>query len=132
MYGIERSGIRSLCLAACCVAFAGCAAEQVVQRPPEVPRSQAATCGVVTVEANDKPLQNNEDTLSVLAVVTLPEADTPPPKEHVAFTSLVNRSRTNQPESLFQGPPEQLCPPDTNSHSNAKVTPFSPTPVVEK
>jgi hypothetical protein len=132
MYKKRFSGIRRMSLAACCCALAGCAAEQAAQHPPEVPRSQEATCGVVGVEARAQPLQQNADTMALQAVVTLPDADTPPPKERLALISTVNRSRTDEPEDLFEGPPEQLCPPDTNAHSPAPVTPFSPTPVVGK
>lgn len=131
MYKLDRSGIRSLSLVAGCV-LASCAAQQAVQSPPEIPRSQQTSCNVVGVEARSTPLQENADSLSLLAVFPLPEADTPPPKESLAFTSQINRSRTDEPENQFQGPAEQLCPPDTNSHAHSKVTPFSPTPVVEQ
>ena len=80
------------------------------------------------------PQQQDADTLSLSAVYRFPEPATPPPKEPLAFTSQVNRSRRDEPENQFERTPQQLCPPDTHAHSHAgeKVTPFSATPVVEQ
>lgn len=131
MYRLKISGIQSISLAASCALLASCAGQQPVQRPPEVPRATRATCNAVSVQATSMPLQQDADTLSVLAVVPMPEPNTPAPRERLAFISEVNRSRTDEPEDLFRRAPEQLCPPDTNVSTTA-VTPFSPTPVIEK
>lgn len=111
--------------------IAGCSAGPVTQKPPDYPKSQEAFCNYLGIEASSMPTQQNADTLSLLAVYRFPDPATPPPKEPLAFTSEVNRSRRAETGNQFERAPQLLCPPE-HSHAHAPVTPFSATPVVEQ